>query len=208
MNPGRVLPVTLASIVLSIAGALVVWLDTQGSLLYQLSFQDFAASPTRQLQPETAALHGQWWRLVTPTFLHFGTFHLVFNLLWLYLLGNLIERHLGSAVLLLLVLTVAIFSNLAQYWMTPLHLFGGMSAVIYGLLGFARLWPRLGGRSLELPDGLMAFMLIWLALGFSGIMELVGLHIANTAHLAGLLGGLLMAGAGRLLLRIHAQQRS
>ena len=61
---------------------------------------------------------GHYWRLVTPIFLHFGVLHLVFNALWLGLLGSKIERAAGSVQALLLIITIAMVSNVGQYLWT------------------------------------------------------------------------------------------
>ena len=83
---------------------------------------------------------GQVWRLFTPMFIHYGFLHLVFNMIWLYRLGGLIELRKNSRLLLLLVLTASPVSFLAEYlwdnyWfpadVPPLP--GGMSGVIYAL---------------------------------------------------------------------------
>jgi GlpG protein len=134
-------------------------------------------------------MSGQVWRLVTPIFVHFDPLHLLFNMLWLYSLGNMIEGRRGLVRFLLLVLAIAVSSNLGQYLVAG-PAFGGMSGVDYGLLGYAyikgRYEPHLGmGISRET----MIFMLVWLGLGFVGFLSM-----ANGAHLIGLLAGVVIAG--------------
>jgi len=131
---------------------------------------------------------GQVWRLVTPIFIHYGPIHLLFNMLWIYQLGNLVEARRGTGKFLLLVLAIAIPSNLAQYfWAGPS--FGGMSGVDYGLLGYVWLHGRYDpGSGMGLAPTVMWFMLGWLLLGFTPWMPL-----ANGAHVGGLVMGLVLA---------------
>lgn len=135
----------------------------------------------------SAIWHGQPWRLFTPMFIHFGWLHIAFNLYWLYQLGTAIERVFSARYLLSLVLVTAAVSHCLEYVMAggPTN-FGGMSGVVYGL--FAFIWIR--GRydrsfPYHLPQQLVTFMLIWLALGFTGWVG----PIANWVHLGGLLVG-------------------
>lgn len=136
----------------------------------------------------------QIWRLLTPIFLHFGLVHLAFNVLWLVILGSRIEQLFGSLHLLLLVMVAGVFSNMIQAGWAGSILFGGMSGVIYALLGY--IWVK--GRfvpdpSLALPPGVLGFMLIWLLIGMSGVLELVfGVGVANGAHVGGFGIGLLL----------------
>ncbi|PYK98399.1 MAG: hypothetical protein DME19_12705, partial [Verrucomicrobia bacterium] len=83
--------------------------------------------------------HGELWRLVTPIFLHGGLMHILFNMLCLSDFGTMIERRQNTRVLTALVLVIAALSNLGQYlWQGPD--FGGMSGVVYGLIGY--IWMR------------------------------------------------------------------
>jgi GlpG protein len=41
-------------------------------------------------------LNDEWWRLLTPTLIHFGWLHVVFNCLWLWEFGQRIEHRLGA----------------------------------------------------------------------------------------------------------------
>ena len=80
--------------------------------------------------------HGEIWRLITPIFMHVGGItHLVVNCMWMFIFGTLIEKRQGFWFFLLLVLGVAIPSNLAQYVVRG-PAFGGMSGVMCGLLGY------------------------------------------------------------------------
>lgn len=147
---------------------------------------------------------GQWWRFLTPALLHFNMPHLLFNLLWVWVAGRAIEALHGTLALLGLALLSALISNLAQFWISG-PMFGGMSGVVFALLAYAWFWDRQGGRpSIGLPPALMGLMLLWLVLGFTGLLEALGFGaIANTAHLAGLVVGLAWAWLRLLRTRRH-----
>jgi len=131
-------------------------------------------------------LSGQVWRLITPIFVHYGFLHIIFNMLWLKDLGTLIEHRQSTAFLGVLVLATAVIPNLAQYIFGGSPMFGGMSGVVYGLLGYIWIRGKVDpGSGYALPRFIIVWMLGWLVLCFTG---LVG-HIANAAHLAGLLVG-------------------
>ena len=138
----------------------------------------------------------QYWRLLTPMFLHFGWLHIVFNLLWVWEIGKRIEKHSGASVLLMVVLASSLGANFMQYWLAGAGLFGGMSGVVFGLLGFALCWHfYMRASYFGLPKGIYIFMLGYLVLGFTGAIDLWGLgSLANGAHLGGLLAGLGIGG--------------
>jgi GlpG protein len=137
---------------------------------------------------------GQYWRLITPIFLHFGLMHLVFNGLWLALLGGRIERLYGSLHLLLLVFASGAISNMIQYSWQGSAYFGGMSGVVYALLGYIWIKGHFAPQpGVQLPPGILPFMLVWLLVGMTGVLELVlGIGVANGAHVGGLLIGMLL----------------
>lgn len=136
-------------------------------------------------------MEGQWWRLFTPAIVHFGILHIVFNLLWLKSLGSIIEFTRGKVFFIALVLASALFSNILQFWFKG-PLFGGMSGVVYALLGF--LWMVKEFNSNEqfsLPKQDVWMMIGWFILCLTGLLG----PIANFAHAGGLAVGM-AAGIG------------
>ena len=130
--------------------------------------------------------HGQLWRLVTPIFIHFGPLHIIFNMLWLRDLGSMIEGRQSTWTLGGLVLALAVGSNLAQFWFGG-PMFGGMSGVVYGLLGYIWLRGKFDpGSGLYVHPSTVAMMIIWFLACFTPIVP----HVANAAHAAGLVMGL------------------
>ena len=138
----------------------------------------------------------EWWRLLGPAFIHFSALHIIFNLLWWGMLGAKIERTLGISMLLIVFLVSATVSNAAQALFSDpvqgnLFLFGGLSGVVYAVMGFVWwlgwLRPIWG---LSLPNSIVGFMLVWLVLGYADILWV---NMANAAHTAGLITGCLLA---------------
>jgi rhomboid protease GlpG len=128
---------------------------------------------------------GEFWRLLTPMFIHFGIMHLVFNMMWLLDLGSMIEARKGTLFLGVFVMVVSIISNLAQY-MVSHPLFGGMSGVVYGLLGYIWMKGKFDpGANLGLHKSTVTMMLVWYVLCLTGLMG----NVANAAHTGGLVIG-------------------
>jgi GlpG protein len=100
-------------------------------------------------------------------------------------LGGMVERNQGVWYLGGLVLVSGVAGNLAQYaYAGPA--FGGMSGVVYALLGYVWMQGRYNPRAgLFLHKEIVAMMLIWFVLGWTGLIG----HIANMDHTAGLLVG-------------------
>jgi len=142
----------------------------------------------------TYLINNEWWRLITPTFLHFSITHLVFNCLWIYILGSRIEKLDGLSIFLFIFILTSILSNAGQFFWTQQYLFGGLSGAVYGLLGYCFI-IELDGRHgrYGLPEALYLFMFIWLLVGFTGVLSFFGFgNVANTAHLVGMIAGFII----------------
>ncbi|WP_085583582.1 MULTISPECIES: rhomboid family intramembrane serine protease [unclassified Pseudomonas] len=134
---------------------------------------------------------GQWWRLVTPMLIHFGILHLAMNGMWYWELGRRIESRQGGVNLIGLTLLFSLVSNFAQYLFSGPTLFGGLSGVLYGLLGHCWIFQLLAPNpAYRLPRGVLVMMLVWLLVCLSGLVSAIGFgQIANAAHVGGLFIG-------------------
>jgi len=161
--------------------------------LHWLTFQDFTLhGDYAYFKPLAESLQeGQVWRLFTPMLIHFGILHLAMNGLWYWELGRRIELRQGRWYLLGLTLLFSAVSNVIQYLFSGPSLFGGLSGVLYGLLGHIWLFQWLAPTPVyRMPKGVLVMMLIWLLLCLSGLVSLLGFgDIANGAHVGGLLVG-------------------
>ncbi|MDB6063097.1 MAG: hypothetical protein JWM78_3200 [Verrucomicrobiaceae bacterium] len=139
------------------------------------------------------SMQQQYWRLLTPIFLHFGLPHIVFNMLWLWDLGRRVELVQGPLRLISIVALIGVASNITQALAQP-SLFGGMSGVDYGLLGYCWIWGWLRRDPvLHVPVPIMIAMIAMLLLSMTGLMEFMGMGaIANAAHVGGLIMGLVL----------------
>lgn len=131
---------------------------------------------------------GQVWRLVTPILLHGGWLHLIFNMLMLKTLGTMVEEKEGVGKFLILVLVIALVSNLAQfYWTGPI--FRGMSGVIYGLFGYIWMrWKFDPFSGYYVSPQTVSTMIIWFL--FCMFQLIPGVVVANAAHAGGLVAGM------------------
>jgi GlpG protein len=135
---------------------------------------------------------GQVWRLITPIFIHINLLHILFNMLWLRDLGSMIEARQSSLHLAAMVLVFAACSNLGQYYAGIHYLdqgpnFGGMSGVVYGLLGYIWLRGRFDpGSGLFLHPSTVTMMIVWFVVCWTKVLG----PIANAAHAVGLFMGM------------------
>lgn len=199
-------PLTLLLILCSLLGAIPTAWNGGWDIVAALTFTDMNVSQGRMFFSDLISTlrQGEWWRLLTPMFLHFGLLHVVFNSLWVWELGRRIERLQSGWRLLLVVLVTSLGANLLQYSLSGPSLFGGMSGVVYGLVGYIGLWQRLeGAASFNVSPALIGFMLLFLVLGFTGAIDFfIDGSVANGAHLGGLISGVGLAAAILLVKRL------
>ncbi|WP_145009023.1 rhomboid family intramembrane serine protease [Pseudomonas oryzihabitans] len=201
-------PVSAVFLAITLLLGLATELGDNLALIHYLTLQEFRlidAEHIAFLDLDVSLSRGEWWRLVTPIFLHFGLLHLAMNALWYWELGRRVEFRQGGLVLVLLTLVFAAGSNLVQYAWTGPALFGGLSGVLYGLLGHCWLFQWLAPNpAYRMPRGVVAMMLIWLVICLTGVFDLLGFgSIANGAHVGGLLLGCLTGLLGGGLARLR-----
>ena len=141
---------------------------------------------------------GQYWRLFTSIFLHFGILHLALNMYALFIIGNVVESELGRIRYLALFLVTGWFSSAIAYWLTPplvavqggltLQISAGASGAIFGLFGvfLAYNYRR---RHLAFYANRTRQMLMLIVLNIVFTFAIPG--ISWQAHVGGLVAGLI-----------------
>jgi rhomboid protease GluP len=98
--------------------------------------------------------NGEWWRLVTSTFVHTGTLHLLVNMAVLLQVGAVLERLVGRLAFTGVYLSAGTFVGLANLSSRPLAVTAGASGAIFGLYGLllaAAIWQLLQRRREDRP---------------------------------------------------------
>ena len=134
---------------------------------------------------------GQYWRFITPIFLHANILHVGLNMLNFLILGVVIERLFGHTRFLLVYLITGVVSAIASFYFAPNDISVGASGAIFGLVGAYSIFVFLHRRAF--PRGGIPG-LIWL-LFVIGINLSIGFFIPdvdNFAHVGGLLSGCLL----------------
>ena len=150
-------------------------------------------------------MNGQWWRVVTATFLHFGVLHLALNMWALYENGRIVERLYGSLYFLALYLFSGVTGSLTSLFWHPTVNSAGASGAIFGVLGalIAFMLTMHGSIPLSVRNAQRNSTLLFVAYALISGFSTPG--IDNAAHLGGLAGGFL---AGLFLARpLDPEQR-
>lgn len=145
-------------------------------------------------------IQGQFWRLITPVFLHGSLIHIAFNMYALYRFGPGLERFYGHGRFLALYLVAGFAGNVVSFAMSPAASLGSSTA-IFGLLGAEGVFlyqnrKVFGGRTQQALQQVIMLALINLVIGLSP-------GIDNWGHLGGLIGGVSFAWLAGPVLRLE-----
>ncbi len=137
---------------------------------------------------------GEWWRLLTGAFMHFGVVHLALNMWVLWDAGRLAERLFGPAAFLFIYGGAAVVASLASIAWNPWVNSAGASGAIFGVIG--ALVVYMADRSNGVPFAVMQAhrnsLLVFAA--YSILFGLIATGVDNAAHLGGLAAGMLLGG--------------
>ncbi len=189
----RQLPVTAVLLLGGVLGFLIVFFGID-TLFFAFNFNPDAIRA------------GEYWRIITPIFIHFGIVHIVFNALWIWEVGKRLEVRIGTINLILLVLVSAVLSNVGQFIASQSLFFGGLSGVVYAYFGCNFIIHTFRPTPLTvLPKAIYVLVIVWLIIGFLGVIDffLAG-AVANWAHLLGLIAGVLYAFVYLLVTKVSA----
>ncbi|CAM5206681.1 Rhomboid protease GluP OS=Ureibacillus acetophenoni OX=614649 GN=SAMN05877842_111142 PE=3 SV=1 [Ureibacillus acetophenoni] len=132
--------------------------------------------------------NGEWWRVVTSTFLHADFFHVLFNMFSLFLFGPELEKIAGKARFLTIYLLAGIFGNVFTYLtQDPFYASVGASGAVYGILGaFAALVYYTRHTMPQLKQIIMPIIII------SVILSFIQPGVNIMSHLGGLATGFVL----------------
>ncbi len=175
------------------------WMGIYEIVLQKFQNKKYASSPMFE-----KIRKGQIWRLFTPAILHSGILHILFNMLWLWYLGKLMEPRLKFMRFLLFIIIVAVISNTFQYLMGGPY-FLGFSGVITAMIGYIFVRQKIAPwEGYDVPNaifyfiGIFIFAMMFLQIGsflfqiFKPKIDFTP-RIANTAHIVGVLVGMGLA---------------
>jgi membrane associated rhomboid family serine protease len=129
--------------------------------------------------------NGEWWRLITSAFLHYGPLHLAFNMFSLYFAGSILEQVIGRWRFLALYLVSGVCGAAGALVWTPHGLTVGASGAIFGILGALLVLERRGNISTGGQIlGLIVINLV-ITFAYSGSISVGG-------HVGGLIGGIVL----------------
>lgn len=136
---------------------------------------------------------GEFWRFLTPVFIHIGILHLAFNSYALWIVGQQVERLYGSARFVTLYILMGMAGAGGSYLFNPDSLSAGASGAIFGLFGVLLMFGIRNRRRVPaflrraIGAGILPIILLNLAIGFAIPA------IDNAAHVSGLLSGMALA---------------
>jgi len=141
---------------------------------------------------------GEWYRLVTSGFIHYGLIHIGFNMAILYRFGAMLEPALGRIRMVALYLAALLAGSFGAVLLTPTAFTGGASGAVFGLIGAAAVGMRQRGIDVW-QSGVGPLIAINLVFTFA----IPGISIGG--HVGGLIGG---AAVGTVMLRKPPDRRS
>ena len=135
-------------------------------------------------------LNGEWWRFITPIFVHIGFLHLLMNSISLYFIGSEVEKIYGSTRFFIIYIFSGFAGVLGSFIFTT-SLSAGASGAIFGCFGALLYFGLLHRKLFFRTMGVNIIVLILINLSFGFTMP----GIDNAGHIGGLIGGFTAAAA-------------
>jgi rhomboid protease GluP len=136
---------------------------------------------------------GEWWRFMTPIFIHIGMLHLIFNSYALWIVGPQVEKLYGAARFVILYVLTGVAGVCGSYFYHPQSISAGASGAIFGLFGVLLVFGLRYRNSIPpffkraVGTGVLPVIVLNLIIGFAIPA------IDNSAHISGLLAGAALA---------------
>jgi rhomboid protease GluP len=145
-----------------------------------------------------ATLGGQWWRMLSSTFVHGGIMHLALNMQCLWQLGKMTERLYGNWAFLALYVLSGLGGSIASLWGSPNAVSVGASGAIFGIAGGLVVFLYLGKLPIPRTATRSILSSTMIFVGYNLLFGFASTGIDNAAHIGGFVTGALV---GALLTR-------
>ena len=174
-------------------------------VLLLMYYEGFAQNPVLvaarfgAIVPSLIWGNGEFYRLFTAMFIHFGWGHLFFNVAGMLIFGTRIERYYGKPAFLFIYIISGLVASTASLFLTQ-GFSAGASGAVYGLLGAALAYTKFTGRSMDMINKQVVVVYIVMGLVMGFIMP----NIDYFGHIGGLIAGII---TGLLALKIIGEGR-
>ena len=134
-------------------------------------------------------LNGQWWRLLTSMFVHFGIIHIGLNMWCLWNLGRACEQLMGRVSYVLAYLVSGIFSSITSVYWHPMAASAGASGAIFGMAGVLVTYVKLNKAPAHMTINKKMLSSLGTFIAYNLLFGALP-GISNAAHIGGLVMGL------------------
>jgi membrane associated rhomboid family serine protease len=149
-------------------------------------------------------LSGDWWRILTSTFVHFGIVHIALNMWCLWSLGSSLERFMGRKAFAVIYLLSGLMASLTSIAWNPWRVSAGASGAIFGIAGAFVSYLFFKKAPMERAQVKQKLKSLLIFIGYNLVYGAAG-NVDNSAHLGGLVAGLILGSlAPPILKRIGA----
>jgi membrane associated rhomboid family serine protease/Tfp pilus assembly protein PilF len=136
-------------------------------------------------------LNGQWWRLFTSTFIHFGIIHIAFNMWCLWDLGRALELYMGRRAFAVTYLLSGLAASLTSVGWNPWRVSAGASGAIFGVAGAFVSYLYLKKTPIDRAVARQKLKSLAIFIGYN-LLRGAGGGVDNSAHMGGLVAGLIL----------------
>ena len=134
-------------------------------------------------------MQGEWWTLLTATYLHAGILHILFNMLWLRQLGPMVSELFGSSRFIIIYTGAGVAGAVLSAVVGKTPYFVGASGAVFGLFGALIVYGLQRGGMFG--SALFRQMILWAVIGL--VLGFTRSGVDNFGHIGGLAAGALLA---------------
>ena len=162
------------------------WIYQRGALIASGNYFQGQLIPTGFVPgPEVGVAHGEWWRLITSAFLHYGPFHLAVNMYSLFFAGSILEHVIDRWRFAVLYLVSGLAGAAGALVWKPDAATVGASGAIFGILGALFVLERRG--NIATGGQIAGLIILNLVITFYWSSS-----ISVGGHVGGLIGGVVL----------------